>query len=147
MLQVVSTTYATEATSTSTTYADSGLTLNITPSAATSKILALVSFAQGSTRDGDYAATRVRLMRGATQIIEMGGGGHKQAYYFQSIGITYILLRDMFSFTYLDSPNTTSATTYKVQFAVGQQPGGATITSYAQPDSNQSILTLLEIGA
>jgi hypothetical protein len=147
VLQVVSTTFATEASSTSTTYADSGLTLNITPSSATSKILALVSFAQGSTRAGAYAATRVNLMRGATQIIELGGGTHKQAYYFESNTITYILLRDMFSFTYLDSPATTSATTYKVQFAVGQQPGGATITSYAQPDTNQSILTLLEIGA
>ncbi len=147
MLQVVQTTYSTEATSTSTTYADSGLTLNITPSSASSKILALVSFAQGSTRAGAYAATRIRLMRGATEIIEMGGGTHKQAYYFESNTVTYILLRDMFAFDYLDSPATTSATTYKVQFAVGQQPGGPTITSYAQPDSNKSVLTLMEIGA
>ena len=147
VLQVVQTTYTTEAVSTSTTYADSGLSLSITPTSATSKILALVNFATGSTRAAAYAASKIRFMRGSTEIAVMGGGTHNQAIYFEGDTMTYTLIRDIFSFNYLDSPATTSATTYKVQFAVGQQPGGPTVTSYAQPDSNRSILTLMEIGA
>jgi hypothetical protein len=147
VLQVVQTTYTTEAVSTSITYADSGLSLSITPTSATSKILALVNFATGSTRAAAYAASKIRFMRNSTEIAVMGGGTHNQAIYFEGNTMTYVLIRDIFSFNYLDSPATTSATTYKVQFAVGQQPGGPTVTSYAQPDSNRSILTLMEIGA
>jgi hypothetical protein len=147
VLQVVQTTYTTEAISTSTTYADSGLSLSITPSSASSKVLALVNFATGSTRAAAYAASKIRFMRDSTEIVVMGGGTHNQAIYFEGNTMTYTLIRDIFSFNYLDSPATTSAVTYKVQFAVGQQPGGPTVTSYAQPDSNRSILTLMEIGA
>jgi hypothetical protein len=48
---------------------------------------------------------------------------------------------------YLDSPNTTSSTTYKFQYACGQQPGGPTVTAYGQRDGNKSSIILMEIGA
>jgi predicted secreted protein len=147
VLQVVQTTYSTEATSTSTTYADSGLTLNITPSSTNSKILALVNFATGFDRAAASAAVRIRLMRGSTSVLELGGGTHKQALKLELSNEAYVNVLDIFSFNYLDSPATTSATTYKVQFGCGQQPGGATITTYAQKDSNVSVITLMEIGA
>jgi hypothetical protein len=51
------------------------------------------------------------------------------------------------SIQYLDSPSTTSATTYKMQGGCSQQPGGATVTVTFQNESSISSITLLEIGA
>jgi len=147
VLQVVQTTYSTEASSTSTSYSDTGLTLNITPSSASSKVLALVNFATGFDRAAASGAVRIRLMRSSTSILELGGGTHKQAFKLELSNEAFVNPLDIFSFNYLDSPSTTSATTYKVQFGCGQQPGGATVTAYAQKDSNISVLTLMEIGA
>jgi hypothetical protein len=133
VLQVVNATYATQVTSTSSTLADTGLTATITPKFTTSKILVIVS--QGmlaSTGSGD-----VTINRAGTDVITFGygtglnGSGSTSAFY-QSL-------------QYLDSPATTSATTYKTRF--NRRSGAGTI--YAQlNDSNgtqQSVITLMEI--
>ena len=52
VLQVVYGSYATETTTTSTTYTDSGLSVSITPSATTSKVLVLTSQNLGMDRGG-----------------------------------------------------------------------------------------------
>jgi len=91
------------------TYADSGLTATITPTSATSTILVL------TTNDIEKSATnanngaKLQLLRGASVVSAWGT--------YLLATFTALRLHGSASFNYLDSPATTSATTYKIQFA------------------------------
>ena len=134
VLQVVSATYATQTSSSSSTYADTGLTATITPTLATSKVLVLLS-QNGVTKPSGDTYLRLKLFRGATEI----------AYVSNSVGETASNATNgaaTVGINYLDSPATTSATTYKTQFA-----SGANIASLrVQDGSSLSSIVLLEIG-
>ena len=135
VLQVVSSTYSTSTNTTSTTFVDTGLTATITPSSATSKILVLVT-QNGIVKESGNAAAQVnlQLLRGATQIgfiSAMGYENSSKPLYLSTAG-----------FAQLDSPSTTSATTYKTQF---RNDVATTIT--VQVSSSTSQITLMEIGA
>ena len=138
VLQVVYGSYATEQTSTTTTFADTGLSASITPSSATSKVLVLVS-QQGvyKANDNNGNGTKLRLLRGGTAILDP----------ISTISPwTGTLLEQSIcvSTCYLDSPSTTSATTYKTQFA--RRAAGGTVK--VQFDSGEtSTIILMEIGA
>jgi len=133
VLQVVNATYATETTSATSTYIDSGLTASITPTSATSKIL-VIAFLDSQKENNAWAKSK--LVRGATDLVTMGtqsGFTNSTALNnFGSVGITY-----------QDAPATTSATTYKVQFASANN--NATVV--AQGGTGRSSITLMEIGA
>lgn len=137
VLQVVNATYSTQTATTSTTYADTGLTATITPTSATSKILVLVNQVGCSRYAGtSNAAMELRLLRDATQIIQF-----ERYFGFSTVEIN----GGASSTSYLDSPATTSATTYKTQLKIG---GGGTSGTFAvQANSGTSTITLLEIGA
>jgi hypothetical protein len=129
VLQVVTATYATTVSTASGSQIDTGLSATITPTSATSKILVLTScriFAQPST------PATIILLRNATNI---------QQRYRYGLTDTSAGSGDQFSTAYLDSPATTSATTYKVTFS--RQSGSGTI--YAQLDNDMSTMTLMEI--
>jgi hypothetical protein len=135
VLQVVNATYSTQTSSTSTTYADTGLTASITPSSASSKILVLVNqngcYNNGASEGGD-----ISLFRGATNISKMVGRfGGEGALQTNSIGSV--------STCFLDSPATTSSTTYKTQFLSNNSGSAVTLQVY----STQSVITLMEIAA
>ena len=136
VLQVVYFETNTFTNSSSGTYADTALTATITPSAASSKVLVLVT-QNGCGKDATNAGTglNVRLMRGATALQVFGGSvsytGTANANYVGTVACSY-----------LDSPNTTSATTYKTQIAVS-----ANNTAFVNVGSEYSSITLLEIGA
>jgi hypothetical protein len=147
VLQVVSANNTTSVTSTSATYADTGLTATITPSAATSKVLVIVTQAVRIDRSSSAVGARLQLLRDATVLTELAGGTYKQTFGAEFTGPTYVEIRGDRSINYLDSPSTTSATTYKMQGGVSQQPGGATATATFQYESSISSITLLEIGA
>jgi 3-deoxy-D-arabino-heptulosonate 7-phosphate (DAHP) synthase len=141
VLQVVQATYAVETDSSSATMADTGLTATITPSSTSSKVLVIVNQAGVQKTAGNSGnAVSLRILRGATSIHQFASG----------VGYTATALATMSaaSATYLDSPATVSATTYKTQFsntlgsvaAVGVQKsigGGAPVSS----------ITLMEISA
>jgi len=135
VLQVVNGTYSTNATSASSTYADTGLTATITPTLSTSKILVLVNQA-GCGKQSSDTGLRLQLLRGATvlSLIE-GAAGYVGTAAQNFIGSV--------STSYLDSPATTSATTYKTQFASWFGTGDSNV----QQQSSVSTITLLEIGA
>ena len=141
VLQVVNATYNTSTTVASTTFADTGLSLSITPSAASSKILV---FAEQSTyNESTNNATQVleiRLLRDATSIQDFKGVNYVN---IGSTGGSNLLVRAPIS--YLDSPNTTSATTYKIQGRVASTANSA--QAIFQVSSSVSTITLLEIGA
>jgi hypothetical protein len=137
VLQVVSANFSTQTSNATTTYADTGLTATITPSSTSSQILVLVNQA-GVTKGGANAASGcdLRLMRGASAITTFG----------YAIGYTNSTA-DNFTGNhpciYLDSPATTSATTYKTQFKNQVASSGVTV----QIGSSQSNIVLLEISA
>jgi hypothetical protein len=140
VLQVVNATTTTSTTVASTTYTDSTLTATITPSAASSKILVIYSQTLDAERSAVGVSGAVQLVRGVTSIQDLG----------TTMGInansaTFIAITTMITSTCLDSPNTTSATTYKTQVKVNTTANSGVVV--AQGGSKLSSITLLEIGA
>jgi hypothetical protein len=135
VLQVVSATYSTQVLNSTTTYTDTGLSASITPTSSSSKILVIVS--QTAYKDGSNAGSScmIKLFRGSTDL-------GIQAY---SVGYTNATGTNagMATFVYLDSPATTSSTTYKTQFANGVSASQVAV-NWAGSNSN---IVLLEIAA
>jgi len=110
VVKVVGATTSTQVSTTSASYVDSGLTVTITPSSASNKVLILVSSCFETYRAGASCIGYAALLRGASLItsdaanlgINIGTSAETETY-------------TQFNLSYLDSPATTSATTYKVQ--------------------------------
>jgi hypothetical protein len=105
----VSSNNTTQQTITATTYTDvTGLSVTITPSSASNKIIILAgAYVQIADAGRDRAQTTYQLLRGATQLAEYG------AYHIGDDGEVYDGRYG--GFIVYDSPATTSATTYKIQ--------------------------------
>ena len=130
VLQVVAATYSTQVDSSASVFTATGLTASITPIATTSKILinfglpirngsAAINvigtiYKNGSNLLGTYGAG---ILKGDSSAIQINLGG-----------------------TYLDSPSTTSSTTYAIYI----NPNGATNAQWCGGNSTGSI-TLMEI--
>jgi hypothetical protein len=134
VLQVVYGSTTTRVTNTTTTYADTGITATITPSAASSKILVTTLACLGAYHaSGTSVGVMARLLRGATEIAE------NELALYATTGELYV----SHVFYMLDAPNTTNATTYKVQFA-NSVAGREAYTSYYD---DLSTIVLMEIAA
>jgi len=136
VLQVVNATYSTETTNNTNTYADTGLSASITPTSATSKILILANNNVSKFGSDTQSGVHLNICRGSTQIIQFA----------ILIGYTSATGTNVgaASTSYLDSPATTSSTTYKMQF----KNGGANATGvHAQESGGTSTIILLEIAA
>jgi hypothetical protein len=136
VLQVVFGSTSTQVSSSSNTFIDTGLSATITPSATTSKVLVFVSH-NGSSVSTSSIFWAGKLFRGGTEI--------------QLIGDTLLTndggaMRGSISTKYLDSPSTTSATTYKTQFCT-KSNSGTVRAQYAEYSGNTSTIILMEIGA
>ena len=131
VLQVVNATYSTETTTTSSTFVDVGLSASITPTASTSKILVMLS-SNGLSNNAGNTGLSIQVLRGASVIFTTDIGAAYQTADNDSAGS---------SGNYLDSPATTSSTTYKVQFKRYTGAGTSKINHYG----TTSFLTLLEI--
>ena len=145
ILNYVTATTSTEVSNNSYTFASSGLSASITPSATTSKILVLTSSAINMIGNGTSSSGRQSLLR-------LYRGDHTgTALSTARIGIsaqgsanTAPENNEMGSFIYLDSPNTTSSTTYTVATAKHDH----NVIIYAQKGgSYTSSIVLLEVGA
>ena len=135
VLQVVSATYSTQVSTSSSTYADTGLTATITPTSSTSKILVIVS-QSNVAKDTTNTGANIRLLRGASALTTAA----IIAAYDNTSGANNV---GSVSLNYLDSPATTSATTYKTQVASNMGSG----TCYVQTNGSTSYITLMEIAA
>jgi hypothetical protein len=143
VLQVVSATYSTRVDVASTTFTDTGLSLAITPTASTSKVLVLISQNMWAYSSSSEAGGRLKLVRGATDIWNQGSTGATINNYGNgNSAIEYALYVPI---TYLDSPATTSSTTYKVQGRTSDTANSGSVSF--QKVSNVSTITLMEIGA
>jgi hypothetical protein len=135
VLQVVTGTTTTEVSTSSATYADTGLTATITPTLSTSKILVLWTHNGGFRTATANIAADIKLFRGATEIQYSKDNAFTGD--AQSLGFTV-------ASSILDSPATTSATTYKTQFATSNA-GSQVILQ--RSSSGPSTIILMEIGA
>jgi hypothetical protein len=148
VLQVVQATTSTATTIASTTAVDTTITATITPSSATSKVLVFVNMiVNGSSTNGTLQVGS-NLVRGATTILSyINAAAGPKVGTMQSLGTTWTNgdLTLPLSMMFLDSPATTSATTYKVQGI--NTTVGATVSSIYQHNSLPSVILLLEIGA
>jgi len=147
VLQVVSTTKTNTFSTSSTSYVDvTGLSVSITPSSVTSKILVIVSLSGSETVGWGF-----QLVRGSTAICigDSGGGSRMQ-------GTGGMSTRDGNglnnpSANFLDSPATTSATTYKVQMytpsANAYLNGTALDVNANYTVRSASTITVMEIAA
>jgi hypothetical protein len=140
VLQVVQDTHTALTSSTSSTYADTGLTVSITPSASTSKIL-VVANVNGVTKDVGNSGNAVKLeiARDGSRIYD---GGERNAFTGSAI---YNCINS--TMVYLDSPATTSAVTYKVRFATLINGQYCAINDYGNNNTTVSSIVVLEIGA
>ena len=115
VLQVQSSTVTSVTTTTSTSYVDTGLTVNITPASSSNKIMVICNFGAGAT-----SALFLQLVRGSTAIAAGAGSSNPSTATSTVNGAGAF---QMEGFNYLDSPATTSATTYKVQYKVDSGTG------------------------
>ena len=134
VLQVVNATYATQSSTSSASFVDTSLTATITPTSNTSKILVFVS-QTGLYKAATDSYIKLQLVRGATSIV----GFEFELASTAAAGTNAVAT----STTYLDSPATTSATTYKTQIA----RAGAAGTIYWCLTSATATITLMEIAA
>ena len=130
------------ANTTSGSWTDTGLSCTITPTSVTSKILCMVTLGSISSTAG--TSVGFRLVRGSTDI------GMPDSNNLQS-GFTNIYDADQkilasASFNYLDSPATTSATTYKITWR--NSSSTSYINRYLDSDTDydgSSTLILMEV--
>lgn len=129
--------YSTNATNTFTNVPN--LSLAITPKFATSKILVMLTL----VGVGHYNATtycNLRLLRNGSEI----------SWYENAGGWTSTSTENNVSsaYNYVDSPATTSATTYSVQFSSGNNVTAASVGNYVASSSNaKHSIILMEIAA
>jgi hypothetical protein len=134
VLQVVNADTASSANSTSTTYADTGLTASITPASTSNKVLVLVTQAGVGKSEANDTYCILQLNRDGTDIL----GFEKQA------GFTLTSMRNLVgacSCSWLDTPSTTSTVVYKTRFRTYASGSAVNVNS----NGSTSTITLMEI--
>ena len=151
VLQVVQVIKTDTFSTTSTSLVDiTGLTLSITPSATSSKILVLSSI--NGSQQVAVNRTFLKLLRGSTGIFIGDAAGSRVRGSGSFSGYDPTVPSATVSSSYLDSPNTTSAVTYKWQI-IRAAGGGTSFINRASDDADDgqvrmaSTITLMEIGA
>jgi hypothetical protein len=128
VLQVVTATDSTQRSTTSGTFVTGSNTLSvsITPSSASNKIFVISSFDGGSSSQAFYTIYRGASNLATNAFTELYAGGSTQ-------------IQGTVSMAILDSPSTTSSTTYQVYFRA------ASGTAYVNTNSNFGQITAFEI--
>jgi hypothetical protein len=130
VLQVVQGTLSTTPSTNSATYVTTGLAATITPKSSTSKILIIAngSYYSASTGNGYYT-----IYRGVTNLEITSGRGFAEINFAGGTG-------GVMTVSYLDSPATTSATTYTIYTK-------QSVLVYFPVDGATAAITLMEIAA
>lgn len=136
VLQVVSATKTDTFSTTSGTFVDiTGLSVSITPSSTSNKILVLSTIVYG--HDSNNSGAHFTVNRGATVL---------KQYNLNSLGSAYTDARFSTSFNYLDSPSSTSSLTYKLQMKTDSgYLNGINRSNASSSDWGDSTITVMEI--
>jgi len=134
VLQVVSATDATQRSTTSTSFvtASNTMSVSITPSSASNKILIIGHTTMTNNTANKFAYLTV--FRDSTNLISAGTAALVNFYSVSSLDY------NSNGFSFLDSPSTTSATTYQVYLKVDTGS-----TGYLNASSSTGAITVLEI--
>jgi hypothetical protein len=130
VLQVVQGTLSTTPSTNSVTYVTTGLAATITPKFSTSKILII---ANGSYYSASAGNTYYTIYRNSTNLEITSGRGFAELNFAAGTG-------SVITVSYLDSPATTSATTYTIYTKQSVQV-------YFPVDGATAAITLMEIAA
>jgi hypothetical protein len=137
VLQVVQSTYSTQASTTSSSFATTGLTASITPSSSSNKILVVATTTVFGTTLTDVLTT---IYRGDTSTgTNLAGGTSAMSTKYNTQPAEPSMVTNVF----LDSPSTTSSQLYT--FAIRSSVAGQ--ASYAQTANTMGTITLMEIAA
>ena len=134
VLQVVQGTTSTATSNTTSSFVDTGLTASITPLSSSSKILVMIEQQGCKATLISTGSVNVKLQRNSSDIYNFA-----LAYFY---GYVTTEMRAGISGCYLDSPSTTSATTYKTVFKAND---GGTATVQNDGANTVSTITLMEI--
>lgn len=155
VLQVVQTVKTDTFATASTTYVDvTGMSATITPSATSNKVLVIVQTQVSAAADG-AASAFLQLAGGnaGTYIGDAASNRVRSAYGQNGTAVSIASFMSQGTIIYLDSPNTTSATTYKLQARSASGALGMTINrTYTDTDNvgwprTASTITVMEISA
>ena len=131
VLQVVQSVSTTFDSSNSTSFVASSLSASITPSSTSNKVLIFANATLGGS--GTNSQPIITIYRNDTTNLGDATRGFAQA--FSSAGG----IQESSSIMYLDSPSSTSSTSYKVYYKVN------TGDAYYNADSGRATMTLMEI--
>ena len=151
VLQVLQAVKTDKQSTTSTSYVDlTSLSVTITPTSSLSKILVRASINNISNSGANV--TYVNLLRGSTTITSSTAGGLADTYDAWATGGGGGMSNDdrkinSGSIDYLDSPATTSATTYKMQMLVSGGTGCVNAWQINNDAGSVSSITVMEIAA
>jgi len=133
VLQVVQQQSNTVFSTTSTSYVDTGFAASITPKFSSSKIYVIAGLNIYNNATNGVSSTT--LYRGGSRISDSATYGHAYGYSNAGAHVHH------HTFTYLDSPNTTSSTEYKIYISCVTNGG----TLKLCVNNSSSTLTLMEI--
>ena len=134
IVQVIQTVKIDTFSTTSTSYTDvTGLSVSITPTSASNRILIIAQVTGGGTVGTNN--TNFRLVRDSTAICIGTSGGGNRIQSTTSASPQDVNALSALIISFLDSPSTTSATTYKIQQIV---PAGAGYVNRTSADGDAS---------
>jgi len=143
ILQVVTATYSTAETVSTNTFAATSLSASITPSDSANKILIYVDIpfqSQRPTSGNNSGNGQYEITRGGSQILQ------SNSLVINGAATTNVTLTTHVSLVYLDSPATTSATTY----GIGHRQQVGTLTTFCLDNFGNpttGTLVLMEVSA
>ena len=137
--QVINATHSTEVSTTSTSRIATGLTASITPSATSSKVLVMVTSMLLIARPNAEIYAQYALQRGGTDIWNTDGSTQPWGAYMG--GTNHVYLTQNLNLNYIDSPSTTSSTTYAMTFC--QNGGGTAKFGFAGIPSQMQLMEVL----
>ena len=150
VLQIVQSTVNTASTTTSTSFSDVGLSASITPSSTSNKVL--VTVVLGKIGQSNTNGSQWKIFRDSTVVIQHSGSGiaHDNAAFHVANAVYGVSNPERFVDTVvlnvIDSPSSTSALTYKLQWRVDGGTAYFNRWGTNTDAGSTSSITLTEIG-
>ena len=128
------------------------MSLTITPQSSSSKILCMFSAFECTDAGDGNTYSQYKLIRGSTHIYAGDQAGSGLSGSAGRYGRQASFQSDHFGITFIDSPSTTSATTYKIQFRSSRGGSfrvslGGSLRTEAHDTRNPSSFILMEVSA
>ena len=141
VVQIVQGSTTTAVVNATTSLVDTGLTVSITPTSASNKVLIIVTQTVRGERTASSQACKFNVLRGATVLYSGSTDGFD--FLLSMGGTSSMVTTGVWPFQYLDSPSTTSATTYKVQGVPGFLASSGSVTF--QSSAARSAIIAMEV--